>query len=77
MDEDDYDAEPLPGTRMQGLDVVILVLEAVGGVSRVAAGFWSNLTTVVCQHANWKIERRQFSERAALEIESLINGITE
>lgn len=78
MDEDEYDNfEPLPATQMQGIDVLILVLDCAGSVARVPGRFFTDLTELVCRHANWRVARKRMENEARMEIEMLVNGVTE
>lgn len=67
MDEDDYTIEPLPATPMQGIDVVILVLDSFNT-------FLGGLTEMLCRHANYKVETKQFAREAGMAIERIVGG---
>lgn len=67
MDEDGYTVETVPACEMQVIDVVILVLDSVSCFTR-------DLTSLVCRHANWKVERKRMAREAATEIERMVSG---
>lgn len=77
MDEDSDNYEPLPATQLQGIDVAILVLDSVGALARVHSAFWTDVTELVCRHANWRVAKRRMENEARMEIEMLVKGVTE
>lgn len=74
MDEDDDTFEPLPATPMQGIDAVVLVLDLITNLHRTFGRFWMDTTELVCRHANYRVQNREFERTAGIEIERLVSG---
>ena len=65
MDDDDFEFEPdLVGSPWSWRHVVILALDGV-------AEFVGGVSYLLKQDHNWRVDREDFAEQAALEIETL------
>jgi len=71
MDED-FDTDVIPGRKARGIDFLVIGLGFVSDVVCAVEQAVDLAQSVVCSHANWLVDREQFHEEAALELESII-----
>jgi hypothetical protein len=71
--EDEYDSR-VPARRLQKIDLAIITLNTLSDLFGAVADGFEMTVTLLAAHANYNVERAQFAERAALEIETITGG---
>jgi hypothetical protein len=70
---DEYEEEEFytPARQLQKIDAVVVTLEFFRQIAAAVADTLGSGVALVAAHANYNVERRQFHEEAALEIETI------
>lgn len=72
MDEEENDEElGYTSRKFHALDIVVLGLSLAHGITQAIARDLATATHLVAAHTNYKIDRENFLEEAALEIETM------
>lgn len=71
MEDEDYESY-VPARRLQKIDILIVGLELARMASYAVTNTLESAVQLVAAHANYNVERQQFHEAAALEIETII-----
>lgn len=74
MDEnDEYTIEALPANKLQAIDLVVLVLEYARRLFAATETLFEDLATVVCEHANYRVEREEVADAMRRDIERIVS----
>jgi hypothetical protein len=63
-----------PSRKFQIVDLAVLVLNLVRGLSEAFTHTFTLAQQLVAAHANYRVETEDFRQQAAREIETLTNG---
>ena len=71
MDEE-FETEAFAGRKARKIDFLVIGLGFVSDVVAAVESAVDMTLSLACSHANWLVDREQFHEEAALELESII-----
>lgn len=70
--EDEFETSAYPPLRTRKIDLLFVGVSFVKDVASAVTEAIGDVQQLVAMHANWQVEREQFHEQAAVELESLL-----
>lgn len=67
MDDDDTEVMTIPGRKLAAIDVLITAMDSF-------TSFLDDVNRLLCQHANWKIQRRLVADEMRAAIETIVSN---